>query len=176
MQVVGEATTGQEARDLLARLKPEVAVLDLMLPGLTALDLLEQARREDWPTRVVVITASEQSEPAQRALQLGAQAYLGKGAPPSEVLRAVREAHRGGQWISSEFAARLREQQEARPLSAREREVLRLLVEGRSNAEIGLALNLSVGTVRTHVAHILEKLQAADRTEAATLALRRGLV
>jgi two-component system NarL family response regulator len=176
IEVVGEATTGTEALALYAALRPDVALVDLRLPGMPGHQVI-RALRERYPdARAIVLTVHEGSEEIYRSLQAGARAYLLKDTSGEALLNAVREVHAGRRVLPAEVGERLAERVPQSDLSPREVDVLRLLVTGLSNKAIGAELGVSEGTVRTHVSNILLKLGAAGRTEAATEALRRGIV
>jgi two-component system, NarL family, response regulator len=176
VEIVAEAETGRDAVSLYRQHRPDVAVVDLRLPGLDGVDVVKQIRAEFPDARILILTASEGSEGVYRALQAGARAYLLKDAKGSELIRALREVFAGKRVIPPEVALRLAERLPQSDLSPRELEVLRLLADGRSNKRIADALGLREATVRTHVSHILSKLGVDDRTQAATAALRRGIL
>ena len=176
LQVIAAVTTSDELSLVCRRERPDVAVVDLMLADGPALPAIERALAERPELAVLVLTGRHTEEQAFRALRAGARGYLTKSTPPAQLLEAVSAVARGRRVVAHEVAADV-EAREAQPeLTARELDVLRLLCDGRMNAEIGVALGISTGTVRTHVSQILAKLGVADRTEAATAALRRGIV
>ncbi len=176
LSVVGEAETGSEAVALLARLRPDVALVDLRLPEVDGV-AVTTATKEDWPaTRVIVLTSSEGSEDIYNALKAGADAYLLKDVRPAALLKTVRDVHAGRRVIPPDVAVRLAERVPQSDLSARERDVLEQIVAGRSNKEAAAALGLAETTVKTHVTAILGKLGVSDRTQAALAAVRRGIV
>jgi two-component system, NarL family, response regulator len=176
VDIVAEAETGPDAVVLYRQHRPDVAIVDLRLPGLDGVDVVKEIRGEFPDARIVILTASEGSEGVYRALQAGARAYLLKDAKGSELVQALRDVVAGRRVLPPEVAARLAERVPQSDLSPREIEVLRLLADGKSNKRIADALGLSEGTVRTHVSHILAKLGVDDRTHAATEALRRGIL
>ena len=180
--VVGEAGDGREAVALAARLRPDLVVVDLRMPGLDGL-AATRAIVEAVPTaRVVALTSSESRAHALEALRAGASSYLLKGATKREVLATLRAALAGEVRVQAEVAGPLLgqlargETLAAHGLSGREVEVLRLLARGRTNEAIGRALHLSPNTVKTHVSHILAKLGVADRAEAAARGAALGLL
>jgi two-component system NarL family response regulator len=176
MRVVAEASTGAEAVELAAKHRPDVLLLDLRMPELGGVEAI-QAIRAEWPeARILVLTTYDGDEDIYRALQAGALAYLLKGTSRVELLEAIRAVGRGQRLVPPTVAAKLAERVAGQELTARELDVLRLIVAGRSNKEIGEDLALAEGTVKFHVNNLLGKLGVADRTQAATEALRRGLV
>ncbi len=176
MLVVGQAATGTEAVDLALRERPDVALMDLRLPEMNGVEAIA-AIRAHWPdARVIVLTTFDGDEDIYRALQTGAQSYLLKDTPRADLLEAIRAVARGQKRIPPEVAARLVERIGAPALTEREIDVLHLMAHGRSNKEIGAELHISEGTVKFHVNNILGKLGVADRTQAVTSALQRGII
>ena len=176
MRLVAEAGSGEEAVALAMAHHPDVILMDLRMPGMSGVEAIH-AIRSSWPdARVIVLTTYDGDEDIYRALQAGARAYLLKDASRAELLEAVEAVHRGEKRIPPDVGAKLAERVAGQELTPRERDVLQGIVEGRSNKEIGRALFLSEGTVKFHVNNILAKLGVRDRTQAATEAIRRGLV
>lgn len=176
MTVVAQAATGDGAAALALQLRPDVVLMDLRMPGMGGVNAI-RALRAQWPqARVVVLTTYDGDEDIYRALQAGARAYLLKDTPRADLLDAIRAVHQGQTRIPPEVAAKLAERVAGQELTARELDVLRLLVLGHSNREIAAALHVGEGTVKFHVNNILGKLGVQDRTQAATEALRRGIV
>ncbi len=176
MQVVAEAGDGRQAVDLARRHRPDVILLDLRMPELGGVAAIHQIAADVPAARVIVLTTFDGDEDIFRALQAGARAYLLKDTPREALLEAIRAVHAGQKRIPPEVAAKLADRLLAPELSARELDVLRQIVAGRSNKEAGAALGISEGTVKVHVNSLLGKLGVADRTQAVTEALRRGLV
>ena len=183
LELVGESADGRDALDQIRELTPDTAVLDLRLPSLDGLAVLDAIQRDRLPTRVVVVSAYDDSESVYRAISAGARAYVVKVSSGAEVCDAVAAVARGETLIPDELQAglareiRLRRDVPDRPaLSDREIEVLRVAAEGGGAAEIGERLHISPATVKTHLAHIYEKLEVPDRTAAVAEALRRGLL
>jgi two-component system NarL family response regulator len=177
MTVVGEAATGREAVAAYRAARPDVVLMDLRMPDMTGVEAIGAIRGEFPGARIIVLTTYDGDEDIYRGLQAGARAYLLKDAPRDDLLDAIRAVHAGQSRIPPAVAARLAERVLAGPeLTARELEVLRGIVAGRSNKEIGAALGISEGTVKAHVNSILGKLGVADRTQAVTTALQRGIV
>jgi two-component system NarL family response regulator len=176
MTVCAEASTGEQARALFRAHRPDVTLMDLRLPGASGTETVQAIRLEFPDARIVIISTYVGNEEIYGALQAGAMAYLPKSVQREELTAAIRKASAGQRHIPAEVAARLAERMTRSQLSSRELEVLRLLVGGRRNREIAGALVISEGTVKLHVSSILGKLGAADRTEAVTVALQRGIV
>jgi len=176
MQVVAEATDGAQAVELARAQQPDVILMDLRMPQLNGVEAITQIRAERPEARVIMLTTYDGDEDIYRALRAGAMAYLLKDTPRDDLLDTIRAVHAGQKRIPPEVAAKLAERVTAPELTERELEVLTLIVAGRSNKEIGVALTISEGTVKVHVASILGKLGVSDRTQAATTALQRGIV
>jgi DNA-binding NarL/FixJ family response regulator len=182
LQVVGEAQDGEEGIAEAERLDPDVILMDLVMPKLDGVGAMRRLRACVPRARVVVLTSFLEDERLLPALQAGAAGYLLKNSEPAELARAIRAADAGEAVIDPTVAARLVAalSDGARPvrdeLTSREREVLALIVGGRSNKRIALELGIAEKTVKTHVGHLLAKLGVADRTQAAMLAVREGLV
>ncbi len=175
MEVVAEAGDASTAQLEFDRAKPDVTLLDLRMPG-GGLETLRQLRSLNPEARILILSTSEREEDIHQALAGGARGYALKSLPPEQLAEAVRRVHAGELWIPADIA-RIQAAREASPeLSPREVEVLQLLVKGLTNPEIAEALSLSRSTIKVHVAHILEKLGVADRTEAAAEAFRRGIL
>jgi NarL family two-component system response regulator LiaR len=183
IEVVGEAGDGEEAVSEAERLRPDVILMDLTMPRLDGVGAMRELRRRLPQTRVVVLTSNAADSRLLAAIQAGAAGYLLKTVEPQELARAVRAAHAGEALLDTTVAARLVEAI-ARPpgpamadrLTRREREVLTLIGQGRSNKRIALELGVSEKTVKTHVGHVLAKLEVNDRTQAAMYAVRAGLL
>jgi two-component system NarL family response regulator len=176
MVVCAEASTGEQALALFRDHRPDVTLMDLRLPGMNGSEAVQAIRAEFPEARIVMISTYVCDEEIYGALHAGAMAYLVKSVQRDELIRAIRKAAAGQRHIPAEVAARLADRVSASQLSTRELEVLRWLVAGRRNREIAVALDITEGTVKLHVSSILGKLGAADRTEAVTRALQRGIV
>ena len=185
LEVVGEATDGVEAVDQARRLAPNVILMDLVMPELDGVGAMRALRTEAPDSRVIVLTSFLDDDRLMPAIQAGAAGYLLKDVEPAELARAIRAAHAGEAIIDPSAAARLVEAiadgaatraPEPERLTRREREVLELIAGGRSNKRIALELGISEKTVKAHVGRVLAKLGVADRTQAALLAVRDGLV
>jgi two-component system nitrate/nitrite response regulator NarL len=182
LELVGESADGRTALPEIRRLTPDVAVLDVRMPGLTGTEVLNAIARERIETRVVFLSAHVDSELVYRAVALGAAAYLSKEADRSTIFDAVVAVARGQTVLSPEIQSGLAAQiqlreTESRPvLSPREQEVLRLIAEGGSAPEIARQLHLSPSTVKTHLQSLYEKLGVSDRAAAVASAMRAGLL
>ena len=176
MRVCAEASSGEQAQALFRSHRPDVTLMDLRLPGLSGADTIQAIRQEFREARFVMLSTYVCDEEVYGALQAGAMAYLVKSVQRDELMTAIRKAAIGQRHIPPEVAARLAARVARSQLSARETEVLRLLVSGRRNRDIATTLQITEGTVKLHVSSILEKLGAEDRTEAVTVALQRGIV
>ena len=170
LEVIGEAADGPTALELVAEAGPDVVLLDIMLPGMDGVDVLHELRRREVPARVLVVTSFPDRLLA--AVRAGARGYLSKDVDPAALVAAVRSVHAGHLLLEPEALSALAG---GSVLTARERDVLALLAEGRSNREIARALVVAEKTVKTHVSSILQKLGVADRTQAALYAVRSGL-
>jgi two-component system, NarL family, response regulator LiaR len=183
IEVVGEAEDGRQAVDEAERLKPDVILMDLVMPVLDGVGAMRELRRRQPKSRVIVLTSFAEDDRLLPAIQAGAAGYLMKNVQPKELARAVRAAHNGEALLDPAVAARLVEaiaqppgEEPPEQLTPREREVLELIGEGYSNKRIALELGVSEKTVKTHVGHVLAKLGVADRTQAALHAVRSGLL
>jgi DNA-binding NarL/FixJ family response regulator len=179
LSVVGEASNGEELVRLADEVAAEVALVDLRMPVLAGVSAISRLR-ESCPTlRILVLTTYDSDADIRRALEAGATGYLLKDAPRDELFRAIRQTARGDSYLSPTVASRLIEKvrsPDRDELSPREAEVLTLVAQGKANKEIAHALRLSEATVKSHLLHIFEKLGAADRTHAVTIAVRRGII
>jgi DNA-binding NarL/FixJ family response regulator len=176
MQLVAQAATGAEAIRLFREHRPDVTLMDLRLPDLSGIDVMIAIRQEFPQARVVMLTTFEGDVEIQRALQAGAQGYLLKNMPPSELTKAVRYIHAGKKRVPPEVAAHLAEHISDEELTPREVEVLGRIAGGNRNRDIAELLYISEETVKVHIKHIMEKLRAKDRTEAIAIAVRRGII
>ena len=172
IELLGQAQDGEEAVRLVGELKPDVLVTDIEMPGLTGIEASEALRQAGSSTRVLIVTTFARPGYLQRALQAGVLGYVLKDAPSEELADAVRRVAQGQRAIAAELA----ESAWSAPvmLTARERDILKLVEEGRSNKEIARTLNLSPGTVRNYLADATQKLGAANRIEAFQIARENG--
>lgn len=183
MEVVGEATDGNEAVKLAHSVQPDVILLDLLMPRKDGIEAIEEIKADNPQAHILVLTSFSEDEKVYAAIKAGAMGYLLKDSAPQEILDAIQAVYRDEISIDSAIAKKLmRELQRSselppteEPLTAREVEVLRLVAQGLPNQEIAEILVISEPTVRTHVTHILGKLHLANRTQAALYALREGL-
>ena len=176
MTVTAQAGTGEEAVAEYRRSKPDVVLMDLRLPGMSGVDAIRAIRREHPRARLVVLTTYEGDEDVHQALEAGAHGYLIKGMSPESLVDAVRRVHAGSRFLAPPVARALAARNPNSDLSAREREVLALIVGGKSNREIAAALGITDGTVKCHVTTLLDRLGVSDRTQAVVAALHRGIV
>lgn len=176
MVVAGEAGSGEEAIELFRQLRPDIVLMDLRLPAMSGGEATERILREFPDARILIFSSYSGDEDIYRCLRAGAQAYLLKEMLRTELIEAVRAVLGGGRYLPRAVQQRLRERRSFRDLTAREREILSLIVKGLRNREIAEVLGTSEGTIRIHVSHILAKLGATDRTEAAVIAIERGIV
>jgi DNA-binding NarL/FixJ family response regulator len=176
MEVVAQASTGYEAIECFRNHRPDITLLDLRLPDMSGTDALIALRTQFPNARIIILTTFDCSAEIKRALAAGAQSYMLKTMPPQEMAEVIRRVHAGRKYIPPEVAVHLAEHLEDEPLTNRELEVLRLVMAGNHNRAIANCLFISEETVKAHVKHVFEKLDAADRTQAVTIALRRGLI
>jgi DNA-binding NarL/FixJ family response regulator len=176
MRVVAEAGNGREAVEQFVALRPDVALLDLRMPMMDGIEAVMSIYEREPAARMVIVTSYDSEEDIYRALRAGAQGYVLKDAPSKDLIDCIHAVGDGKSWIPPAVGAKLARRVTERSLTARETEVLRALAKGKSNKEIGVALNISEGTVKVHVTHMLEKLKVTGRTEAIGEAVKRGLV
>ena len=176
LEVIGSASSGEEAMVMVECHKPDVVLLDLRMPGMNGIDTLLAMKSANVNARAIILTSFETDEDIYRAVQAGAQGYLLKDTSLREMVEAIRTVHSGKRYIPRPIASRLAERMMRTNLTARELEILKMLSKGPTNKQIGHALGISDHTVRNHVNSIIEKLDVCDRTEAATTAIQRGLI
>jgi len=176
MEVVAEVGNGDAALQSYRQHRPTVVIMDVRLPGMSGADSTAAILREFPDARVLMLSTHSGEEEIYRSLQAGARGYILKSAMREDLLRAIREVCAGRRYLDPAVAPLLAERMSHRSLTSRELEVLRMVVKGLGNKEIASALNIAEVTVKLHVSHLLEKLNVKDRTEAATAALRRGIV
>jgi two-component system, NarL family, response regulator len=176
MQVIAEAANGEEALDLYRKLKPDAVLMDLRMPRVGGVEAISAIRAHDPKAHILVLTTYDGDESIYQALKAGAQGYLLKDVTKEEFIVALRKVAEGEYYLPQEVAARLAKRVPDGELSQREMDVLKLIVQGQSNKEIADCLGLSESTVKNHVNSILSKLHVKDRTQAATTALKRGMV
>jgi DNA-binding NarL/FixJ family response regulator len=174
--VAGEASNGHEAIEAFSRLLPDVTVMDLRMPVCGGVEAIRLIRCKYPEARVLVLSSFDGDEDIHAALAAGAMGYMLKHSSGDQITPAVRALLKGKRWIPSEIASHLASRERGEILSEREREIVRLLVLGEANKQIGNTLGITELTVKSHMKNILAKLQVRDRTEAVTVALRRGIV
>jgi two-component system, NarL family, invasion response regulator UvrY len=184
IQVVGEASDGQEAMHLLRQLHPKVTVMDLSMPGLDGIEATKRILNEGFDTQVLILTMHANEEYAVRALQAGARGFIGKGAPSQEVIAAVRKIATGGSYLPDELSDALPKRYARKgtgdspleTLSDRELQVLKRLAEGQTSKVIALDLHISTKTVDTYRARLLTKLELETTADLIRFALRHGVI
>jgi two-component system NarL family response regulator len=176
MKVIAQASNGQEAMEKFFALRPDIALLDLRMPLMTGVEAVTAICEKEPGARLAILTSYESEEEIYRALRAGAQGYVLKDAPAADLIECIRSMSEGRTWIPPHIGAKLAKRVKGQELTAREMEVLRALVQGKSNKEIGCLLDIAESTVKVHVTHVLEKLKAGGRTEAISVALKRGLI
>ena len=176
MTVVGQAETGEQAVALFPRCRPDITLVDLKLPGMNGVATIEAIRKSQPKARFIVVTTYDGDEDIHRALEAGAQGYIIKGMPYPALVQALHKVHAGGRFLPPPLANVLASRLPDSDLSARELEVLHLLVAGKSNKDIAHSLEITEATVKSHVSAILMRLDVNDRTQAVVKALQRGLV
>jgi len=176
IEIVGEASNGLEAIEKHRVLHPDVTLMDLQLPKLSGVDAIQRIRTDEPSARFIVLTTFDGDEDIYRAIQAGAKAYLLKGMTVEELTSTIRAVHAGKTRIAPSIAEKLAERMSGQALTTREHDVLERIVAGRSNKEIASDLNISEATVKSHINNLLGKLGVSDRTNAATVAIQRGIV
>ena len=176
MTVVAEAANGQQAVELFREHRPDVALLDMRMPVMSGVDAAAAIRAEHPQARMIALTTYGGDEDIRRALGAGVQSYLTKDVLHDELLKAIRAVHAGQTYLPAAVTAALAAQAPRPDLSAREVQVLELIVRGLANKQIAYSLSIAEHTVKNHVKSILSKLGAQDRTQAATAAIQRGII
>lgn len=201
IEIIGTALSGESALEDVARLQPDVLLLDLGLPRMSGIDVTRQVKATQPKVEILIFTIFDEEDKVLEAVQAGASGYLLKGAPTDKIVEAIKEVNAGGTVIQPNLARRLLRhfrvseapeatavpppevtaptqpaEPELKPLSAREKEILQLIAKGVSNSEAARLLNLSKATIRTHLEHIYRKLEVTNRVEAVTEGLRKGLI
>ncbi|MBZ5576651.1 MAG: response regulator transcription factor [Acidobacteriia bacterium] len=176
MTVVAEAANGQQAVELYRKHAPDVTLLDMRMPIMSGVEAAQAIRAEFPNARMIALTTYGGDEDIRRALAAGVQAYLTKDVLHDELIKSIRAVHSGQTYLPAGVAAALAAQMPRPDLSAREVQVLELIVRGLANKQIAYSLNIAEHTVKNHVKNILSKLGVQDRTQAATAAIQRGIV
>jgi DNA-binding NarL/FixJ family response regulator len=176
MQVVAHASSAHEAIQCFRKHMPDVTLMDLRLPDMSGIDAMIAIRKEFPKANIVVFTAFEGDMEIRRAFAAGARSYVLKSTLPNDLAETIRQVHAGRKSVPPEVAARIAEHLNEDPLTEREVEVLNLATTGNRNRDIADRLFISEQTVKGHMKHVLEKLGASDRTQAVTIAARRGII
>ena len=176
MTTVAQAGSGEEAVELYEKYLPDITLMDLRLPGMSGVEAIRILMARHRNAKFVVLTTYEGDEDIHQALEAGARSYIIKGMPHDALVSALRRVHSGGRFLPTPVSRALSSRLPNSDLSAREREVLDLIVKGKSNKEIATELGISESTVKCHVSVILMRLNVTDRTQAVVTALQRGLV
>ena len=176
MSLVAEAAAGSEAIQKFREHQPDVTLMDLRLPDMSGIDVLIAIRADFPEARIIMLTTFEGDVEIQRSLEAGARGYLLKSMPPKELVEGIRQVHAGKKRIPPQLAAQLAEHLGDETLSPREIEVLQHIAGGNRNRDIADRLFITEETVKVHVKHIMDKLGAADRTQAVAIAVRRGII
>jgi DNA-binding NarL/FixJ family response regulator len=176
MLIVSQASTGTDAVLQYRKHRPDITLMDVRLPDLSGIDAMIAIRAEFPAARIIMLTTFEGDVEIQRALKAGARGYLLKNMPPDELVDVIRQVHTGKKRVPPEVAAHLAEHMSDEELTVRETEVLRKVASGNRNRDIAELLFISEETVKVHIKHVMEKLGAKDRTQAITIAVRRGII
>lgn len=176
IDVVGSASSGPEALALLDKVVPDVILVDLRMPGMSGLEVIRTINLRTAPPRIIVLTSFDTDEDIYQSVGAGAQGYVLKDTPQDGLLEAIQVVNAKGRYFPADIETRLTARMARSNLTQREHEVLQLVAKGLTNKEIGHAFGISDKTARNHVNSIIEKLEVSDRTEAATIAMRQGLV
>ena len=176
MEVVAEVGDGEAALGAFNRFRPNLVIMDVRLPGIDGVAAAAAILREFPDAGILMLSTHAGEEEIYRAMQAGARGYVLKSVLREDLLRAIRDVHAGRRHLDPIVASHLAERLSHRSLTARELEVLRMVAKGWGNKEIANVLNIAEVTVKLHVSHVLEKLNAKDRTEAATTAVQRGII
>jgi DNA-binding NarL/FixJ family response regulator len=176
MTVVAEANDGLEAVELWRAHRPDVALVDLRMPMLDGVGVITEIRRTDLTARLIILTTYETEEDIYQGIRAGARGYLLKDARRNDVLDAIRRVHAGETLLSPNVSAKLAQRVTDEALTDRERDVLTLLANGKSNRDIGSEIHIEESTVKSHLKNIFMKLHVLSRTEAVSVAMRRGLL
>ncbi len=176
MQVVAEISNGEAALDAYREYLPQVVIMDVRLPGMSGAQTTAGILKEFSDAKILMLSTHSGEEEIYRALQAGARGYVLKSAVREQLLLAIRDVHAGKRHVDPVVAQSLAERMSHAALTARELEVLQMVVKGLTNKEIGALLHVAEVTVKQHVSHLFQKLNVDDRTQAATVALQRGIV
>jgi len=176
MVLVGQASSCRDAIQQFRKLRPDVTLMDVRMPDMSGIDAMIAIQVEFPEARIIMMTTFEGDGPVQHALQAGARSYILKNMPPREIAEVIRQVHAGKKRVSPEIAAKMAEHLGDEVLTEREVDVLRQTAGGNRNRDIADKLFIAEETVKAHMKHIMEKLGANDRTQAVTIAARRGII
>jgi len=176
MVLVGQASNCRDAIQQFRKLRPDVTLMDLRLPDMCGIDGMIAIQTQFPEARIIMMRTFEGDGPVQRALEAGARSYILKNMPPREIVDAIRQVHAGKKRVPAEIAAQIAEHVGDEKLTDREVDVLRQAAGGNRNRDIAYKLLIAEETVKAHIKHIMEKLSASDRTQAVTIAARRGFI
>ena len=176
IEVVGSASSGLEALALLDKISPDLILMDLRMPGMSGLQAIRTINTRQDPPRIIVLTSYDTDEDIYQTVGGGAHGYVLKDAPQDLLMQAIHSVHANKRYFPADIAARLTERMARSNLTPRELQVLQLVAKGLTNKDIGRVFGISDNTARNHVNRIIEKLDVSDRTEAATIGMRQGLV
>lgn len=176
LRVAGEVDRGEAAEEAYARLKPDLVLMDLQLPGISGIETTSALVQRHPEARVLIFSTFARDEEVHSAVKAGAMGYLQKSSSRDDLLKAIRTVAKGGRWLSPELEERLKALTAEPEITPREREILTLVTRGNANKEIAATLGISEDTVKQHVSRILGKLKVNDRAQATAEAIRRGLV
>jgi two-component system NarL family response regulator len=176
MTVVAEAVNGRQAVDRFREHRPDITLLDVRMPKMSGIEAAVAIRAEFTDARLIALTSYDGAEDIRRAVEAGVLGFLTKDVLHEELIKTIRAVHTGRTYIPAKLASKLAEQRERPQLSPREVEVLELIVRGLGNKQIAYDLNISEETAKNHVKHIFGKLGVQDRTQAATIAIQRGII
>ena len=176
MIVIAEAANGSQAVELYRKHHPNITLMDMLMPGMSGLEAIAEIRREQPDARIIALSTYSGDEDIRRAIASGARSYLTKDVLHDDLIRTIHAVHAGESYLPPQIAAALESGARSAILSAREMEVLTLIVRGLGNKQIAYELTIAEHTVKNHVKSILEKLNVDDRTQAATEAIKRGII
>jgi DNA-binding NarL/FixJ family response regulator len=176
LKLAGSAHSGEEAMEILKRSSVDVMLLDLRMPSINGIDLLNLLKTHEHQPKAIILSSYEYEEEIYQAVKAGARGYLSKNAPREEIVAAIETVVAGGTFFPERVVKWMGEREARSSLSTREIEILEMVARGLTNKEIAGVLQISHYTVRNHMNHISAKLQVADRTEAATVAMRQGII
>ncbi len=176
MLLTAEASNGRDVLNVFRETQPDITLMDLRLPDINGVDAMIAILNEFSEARIIILTMFEGDAEIRRALKAGARGYMLKSMPPKDLIEGIRRVHAGKKHIHPQIAANLAEHLGDETLTTREIEVLRCVAEGNRNRDIAERLFISEETVKVHIKHIMEKLDASDRTQAVSIAVRRGII